>query len=312
MKYFNLLTFCFCVFVVPLQPGWAQIGDDIPGSSDHPAISRFTDSQIILYDTSSNENYQLILGNLRRVAGLTVPESVERLRGNVTRITYEVSQSFTGTNVFEFFVDQARQRGYTQLFSCSGRDCGSSNYWANTVFENRILYGPERNQFFMALETVDSPVSKAYLSIYIITRGNRRLYAYIEVVEVAGSGETDSPPLNLNVLQESGSLVIEGLDFDDQDRIGLDSGIDELARLLQANPTIRLYVVGHMGGGGPETGAGALNDLTVRSLSRANQVRERLINQGIDPDRLSAQGVGPLAPGCAADECLNRIEVVLQ
>ena len=309
MKKRNLLLLCFILLSLPMRSGLAQGGADISGSSDHPLISRFPDSQIINYNVNSDENYQLVLGSLRRVAGQVVRERVERLRGRVTRITYEVSQSFTGADVFEFFEEQVQERGYTQLFNCSGRECGSSSYWANTVFENRILNGLERNQFFMALETSDSAIEKAYLSVYVITRANRRLYAYIEIVEVGANGENETSFIDLQDLRETGSTIIQGLEFDNQDRLTDDFGIAELTRLLQENPSLRLFIVGHVSLGADSD---SVDQLVARSRSRANQVLEQIINQGIAPDRLSAHGVGPLAPICAEDDCSNRIEAVIQ
>jgi len=312
VKHRNFLFFCFIVMLLPMHSGIAQVGDDITGASDHSLFSRFPDSRIISYDTNSNENYQLVLGSLRRVAGQVVREEVERLRGRVTRITYEVSQSFTGANVIEFFEDQAQQLGYTQLFNCSGRECGSSSYWANTVFENRILNGLERNQFYMALETNDPSIDKAYLSVYVITRANRRLYAYIELVELGASVEREISSLDLQNLQESGSLIVQDLEFDSEDRLSVNFGIVELTRFLHENPNLRLYIVGHVGAAEGSASNAAVDQLLARSLNRANQVRDQIIEQGIAPNRLTAQGVGPLAPICAEENCVNRIEAVLQ
>lgn len=311
MKLYNRFFFYFCLLVALLlsRLSVAQTGEDISGSSDHPLFDRFPDSQIVRYDSDRNVNYQLVLSNLRRVGGQAVPDRVERLRGNVTRITYEVSQSFTGANIFEYFQEQAQQKGYKQLFSCSSRDCGSSNYWANTLFQNRILNGPERNQFFMALETGDSSIEKAYLSIYVITRANRRLYAYIEVVEVGAGGALETSSLDLVALQDTGSIIVQGVEFNEEDNLSNDTGVGELARLLQENSALRLYIVGHVG---TTNSNEEISQLLNRSLIRANQVRDRLISQGIDPGRISAQGVGPLAPLCSENDCANRIEAVIQ
>lgn len=308
VKITSHLSFCFVIFVATTSASLsqAQLGDDISGSSDHPAIERFPDSQIVAYESSRDQNYQLVLGNLRRVARQVVPEQVERLRGDVTRITYQVSQSFTGADVFEFYQDQVQQQGFNLLFSCVGLDCGSSSYWANTAFGNRILNGPERNQYFMALESGASATDKTYLSVYVITRANRRLYAHVEVVEVGDHARLESPAMDLQTLESQSSLVIQDLQFNQQDQLTSDSGIAELVQLMQDNPELRLYVVGHI------DESGNLAAIIARSLDRANQVRDRLLEQGIDSERVSAQGVGPLSPSCLGDNCGSRIEVVIQ
>jgi len=115
-------------------------------ATDHPLISGFPDSEIISAEFESDSNYSLVLGRLQRSRGVVIPENSERLRGDVTRLIYEISLEFNGEDVQQFFQEQFAERGYEQLFNCAGRECGSSNYWANDIFRKRVLYGPERNQ----------------------------------------------------------------------------------------------------------------------------------------------------------------------
>ena len=116
--------------------------------ADHPLIDRFPDSRISDLEFEPDSNYRLILGSLARTRGVVVPGESERLRGDVTRIIYEISEEFNGEDVYQYFQEQIQDKGYDVLFSCTGRDCGSSVYWANDIFQNRVLYGPERNQYY--------------------------------------------------------------------------------------------------------------------------------------------------------------------
>ena len=151
----------------------------------------FADSEIIERELQRDISYRIILGALERVRGEVIPEDSERLRGDVTKITYEVSQEFTGEDVYAFYQEQLTAKNYELLYSCGGRECGSSNYWANDIFRNRILYGPERNQHFMAFRANPALEESPYFSVYIITRVNRKIYAYIEIVEPAGTQEPE-------------------------------------------------------------------------------------------------------------------------
>jgi outer membrane protein OmpA-like peptidoglycan-associated protein len=67
--------------------------------------------------------------------------------------------------------------------------------------------------------------------------------------------------------------------------------LKEIAKLLQHNPELKLYVVGHTDNVG---------DLTYNmklSQARANAVVEELVSKyGVDAKRLKAHGVGPLSP----------------
>jgi len=49
-----------------------------------------------------------------------------------------------------------------------------------------------------------------------------------------------------------------------------------------------------------------------RSLTRAELLKQQIQDLGINGDRITAQGVGPLAPTCAVGNCQDRVEVVLR
>ncbi len=279
-------------------------------STDHPLLARFPDSEIIDVEFEEDANYRLVLGTLQRSRGVVVSESSERLRGDVTKIIYEVSPEFNGEDVLQFFQQQFDERGYEVLFSCSGRECGSSNYWANDIFRNRVLYGPERNQYFMALRIDDAEQAAAHMVLYIITRGNRRLYAYVEIVETNGSLPSIEmiPSEILDNLDENGSAIIPGMRFVNDRQLAADSNLTAIAAELNAEPSMNFYVVAHL------RGDAELEQLINRSNVRAQTVRQQLINLGVAANRLTARGVGPLSPACSAgisrEDCASRVELV--
>lgn len=273
---------------------------------DHPLLERFGESEIVEYRVENDVNYQLVLGNMRRLAGRVVPEESERLRGNLTRITYEVPQGFSAADVMEYFRAQVDERGYSNLFSCSGRGCGNSNYWANDVFDNRTLYGPERNQYYMALQADGDGDLTGYLAIYVITRANRQLYAHVEILESSERRVTPMVEFSAENLEEFRSLRLFGLEFDSSDRLVEQGGIQAAVQLLHQNPSLSVYVVAHL------PGPGDLDELLARSGQRADQVRELLLEQGIAGGRVVARGIGPLSPLCSEGDCGERVELVLR
>lgn len=279
--------------------------------SDHPLLAGFADSEIIQVEYSEDVNYRFVLGALQRSGGEVVPEESERLRGDVTRITYEISQEFNGEDVHKYYQEQIQQKSYVELFSCQGRACGSSNYWANDVFSNRILYGPERNQFYIALNTDSATEDLAHIALYIITRGNRRLYAHVEIVETQGQQPTvEVVPTTTEVFDfsQQSNAILGGITFNDSDQLIASEGLAQLAATLVQNESMSIYIVAHLG-----TRSGTeLDTLLIRSRLRAERVRDALISLGIEGGRVNAQGVGPLAPACPLNNCAQRIEVVVQ
>ena len=288
------------------------------GFTDHSLITGFAYSEIIERELERDINHQVVLGALERVRGEVIPEDSERLRGDVTKINYEISEEFSGADVYQFFQEQLESRNYEVLFSCEGRACGSSNYWANDVFRNRILYGPERNQYYMAFRSRADVEDAPYFSLYIITRVNRKIYAYIEVIEPGGTQDPEQiaaiqePQVEdasvssgassglLQQLREQGSVILPEIDFQSNDRLPASLDIASLAAALQADASVSVYLVAHLSQEGR-----SLEELMERSAARASSLRQALIAAGISAERIEAAGVGPLAPSCAVDNCAS-------
>ncbi len=300
-------------FALSPNLGNAQGASEQFAENDHPLIARFPDSEIVEYEVSDELNHQLVLGTLQRTRGEVVPEASERLKGRVTRIVYAVPSDYQVSDVREFFSQQLRERGDEVLFSCEGRACGSSNYWANDIFKRRILYGPERNQFYLAARSNTALEDDPFLALYLITRANRRLYAYLEIVEQ----ETAIAPqvlVNEGVLAssliETGSVILPAVEFGsvegDSERLLEPEALDYLVRLLQRESDMRVYIVSHLSR--PEK---SLEALLAQSKNRSQLIRQILIEKGIDGARVEAAGVGPLAPSCALSDCSDRIELVV-
>lgn len=325
-RQFTNRLLALALLAVPVA-GFAQPDEVVVGFSDHSLIDGYPDSEIIERELQRDINYRIVLGALERIRGEVIPEASERLRGDVTRITYEVSQEFSGQDVYDFFQEQLTARNYERLFSCEGRECGSSNYWANDIFRNRILYGPERNQYFMAFRANSGLESDPYFSLYIITRVNRKIYAYLEIVEPAGTQEQEqiaavaeieeSPQAEqaasvavsdlLQRLRQQGSVVLPGLSFESNDRLAASVDVGPLVTLLNGDASLSVYVVAHLQQDGQ-----SLQELTRRSAARANSLRQALIAAGIEAQRLESAGVGPLAPYCTQENCAERVEFVLR
>ena len=299
----------------------------VVGFSDHTLIAGFPDSEIIERELQRDISYRIILGALERVRGEVIPEDSARLRGDVTTITYEVSQEFTGGDVYAFYQEQLTAKNHEVLYSCGGRECGSSNYWANDIFRNRILYGPERNQYFIAFRANPALEESQYFSVYIITRVNRKIYAYIEIVEPAGTKEPEQIAVAVEIeepqireqlsgvagsnflqrLRDQGSVILPLISFQSDDALAGPADVESLASALNSDQGLSFYVVAHLKQDGL-----SLQELMQRSLMRANSLRQALIAAGIDAERIEAAGVGPLAPSCANGDCEERIEIVLR
>lgn len=276
---------------------------------DHAYVERFPDAQIVDFRTPGVTNYRLALDRMQRVNGRVSAGKEERVRGTLTRITYSIPEGYFGEDVFDYYSDQLLSAG-PELFRCQGRGCGSSNFWANDVFENRILYGPEAEQYYMVSSVANANDSiSAYMALYVITRGNRRVYAHLDILELneTSSDVPSTTPQALALqIQQEGSAQLHGIAFDAQDQLLDEGGVELLRETLRNEPLMRVYIVSHLGG------EEALAQLLERSELRAQAIVDALVDMQIDASRMSAQGVGPLAPACGQAPCAQRIEIVLQ
>lgn len=305
------------VFLGWMLLAWASTSHaDVAGSSDYPGIDRFPGAVIVDYRQDPSTVYNLALGRMQRAAGRVAASQSERFQGHLRRITYEIPDGFSATEVYDHYRTQLLTPGQRELFACQGRGCGSSNFWANDVFNNRILYGPETNQYYLAstyrAERAGGEVT-GYAALYVVTRANRRMYAHLDILELSAAQAAEqqaaifsTPEAMLLRLQQDSAVVVPGLGFDENDNLLTDDGLALLLAVLRRESLLQIYVVGHSQGDAP------LPELLARSERRAQAVVQRLIEAGIPASRLEAQGVGPLAPYCRPGPCGQRIEVVLR
>ncbi|HBW84513.1 MAG TPA: hypothetical protein DEF79_10790 [Gammaproteobacteria bacterium] len=280
--------------------GYAQLTDLV-------LADRFPDSVLSSAEFEADTNYRLVLGRLQRSRGVVVPESSERIRGDVSKLIFEIPREYSGEDVFGYFQSNFYVKGYEKLFECIGRECGSSNYWANDIFRNRVLYGPERNQYFLNVRVPSEGKEPAHISLYVITRGNRRTYSYLEIVEPSGTSGpiTTIEDTILIDIEKSGATSLPGITFLSDEQLDESVDLSELAQELLDRPDQTFYLVSHL------SAEGELDQLLARSIIRAEAVRSHLIDLGVDESQLVSKGIGPLAPLCAHEQCADRIELVL-
>ena len=299
MKDYTILLAIMIAWLVQAA-GYAQ-------SASHALVEGFPDSVLVSAEFEPDSNYRLILGRLQRSRGVVVPESEERIRGDISKLIFEIPREYSAEDVYGYFRRSFSDKGYDELFGCIGRECGSSNYWANDIFRNRVLYGPERNQYFLNVRAHTEDVEPAHIALYVITRGNRRTYAYLEIVEPPGT----SGPIQvveeafLTDIEEAGAIILSGVSFSSDEQLDASVDLSALALELSERPEQKFYVVSHL------VAEGNLDQLLARSTRRAEEVRRHLIALGVKDSQLVPRGLGPLAPLCAQERCADRVELVL-
>ncbi len=223
-----------------------------------------------------------------------------RIEASASSITWRIPDGTPLTEVMEHYREAL---GPDPLFVCQGRDCGRSNGWANQVFQQAILYGPDANQFYIA-----SDRGAELVSVYLIERGNRRIYAHLEVLRPERSVRVAINAELSERLAGEGVAIIEGV------RPRRDGSIAEAEQTLLRQLGSRLatferstiYVVCHLYGSEP------VPTLLERALACAGTARDLLgeaLADNTNAPTLEPFAAGPLLP--RADAASARLELLL-
>ncbi len=125
-------------------------------------------------------DYLLGLGALQKVGGRWRHKHSEALRGDLSRVTWQVDEGFTAAEAFDWYRQQL-PAGAELLFECQGRSCGSSAQWASRVFDERELYGHDERQHYGVWRLQRDGINW-YLIVYASDRANRRHFLRLDTL----------------------------------------------------------------------------------------------------------------------------------
>jgi len=296
-----------CLFAAAVAP--AQEADK-PGSKDHELIGRFKGSIIIGYDQRDYNEFTIALGpQTRDKNNKIVLEKSKRLEGKITRILYLTPPRSSTLQVYRTYERALKKAGFEVLFSCFSPACGRlfkfTPTLANELYEY-TLGGHFKDERYLSakLSLSDGDV---YVSLFVFEHTsphNRfvgRVLTQLDVIETEAedTGEIVNAEAMARDIATKGSVALYGIYFDTgkaEVKPESEATLSEIAKLLQQDPGLKLYVVGHTDNvGDPDYNF----DLSRR---RAEAVVQALVeNYGIDAGRLAPMGVGLLAPIASND-----------
>jgi outer membrane protein OmpA-like peptidoglycan-associated protein len=302
---------------------------DVPGSKDPEGLRRFDGAEIIHYATIPREPYFLARSAGSQGAGF---EKAERVEGTIVRVVYKAPLGFTSAEIFRDYEQKLAALGFAETFKL---DAGTSSALSAQDFQQRFYF---QSDYATRKDHDNTPFQDAKNPYYLTARLVRDGQIIDVAVYVAESGgldwqepnveqpiviRLDQPLIGVDVvtsgqenmvevkakdmakaLTDTGKIDIYGIYFD-TDRTELKpeskSTLEEVAKLLQADPSLKLEVAGHT----DNTGAAAHN--MQLSAGRASAVVNALVsNYGIDRARLQAKGYGDSKPVAPNDTEQNR------
>lgn len=291
---------------------------DLPGSKDHPMVSRYEGSEIVKYDQRAFEAYPLIVGKIDKRGGRAVhPDSYRALEGKMTRVAYRVPEQRSVLEVQRNYESALKSAGFEILFACENELCGGRTgrefNEAATPKDMAVTMGfHEKDQRYLAARLAraegDVYVSLYTVRAYSIGGANKdRVFSNLVVVEVQ--------PMQDNMVKVDADAMAKGLDAEghvalyeiyfDTNKAELkpESGaaLAEIATLLKRQASLRILVVGHTDNAGELAYNQSLSERRARSV-----VEALVVDHGVVRDRLTAVGVGMAAPVASNDSETGR------
>jgi outer membrane protein OmpA-like peptidoglycan-associated protein len=288
---------------------------DVAGAKDPPGIGqRFPGARIVYYAQEAFDAYVLPTGKATARGRLATSRNLE---GRVTDVRYEIPAERTTLEVMRNYEDALEAKGFDTLYACSDADCGGRDFNHIAGAGYRGFQETPKGQRYLAARKGDTWASVFVVKNYGVGGPTKdRVYVRTVTVETRPM-ETKLVTVDAAAMEKAidatGHVAVYGIQFDSDSDVPLPASreaIAEVAKMLKANPKLKLHVVGHTDGQGSHEHNLAL------SKRRAQAVVKALTGaHGIDAGRLLASGVASLAPVASnADEAgrakNRRVEIV--
>jgi outer membrane protein OmpA-like peptidoglycan-associated protein len=288
--------------LLPAEP----VTKDVVGH-DHPFLKRYEGSFIVGYSEKEYDEYKLILGKaLNKYADGANGKQIEKeqpLEGKVTRITYFAPKGRSVLEVFRNYERELKAKNAETLFTGSGPeelgyDFGSLPQYQD--LDGQLFGYSHTNARYGAYKIGD-----LYAVIYVAAFENGATHHEIDKGQTAVQLDViEARPMQEKMvaisatemekqISDTGKVALYGIYFDfNKAEVKPESEptLEEIAKLLQAKPVLRILVVGHT------DGVGSFETNKALSQKRAEAVVASLGTKNIEPKRMFPVGVSFAAP----------------
>ena len=160
-------------------------------SSDF-AIPLYSQANIEYQRLSAGDEHQFLLSTPKRINNSLTIEKELLLNGVRNNLLLQIKSSGSSKDAFKFYRELLLEQGGVS-YLCEERACGSSNYWANSIFNESKLYGRDSQQYYLA-GRLNGDNQSYFVSAYIVKNGRKQQYIYLSYVPVKSqptSAKTD-------------------------------------------------------------------------------------------------------------------------
>ena len=260
--------------------------------ADHPILSRFPGSTVESHSHEEFGSQELLIHD----PGKTGAYKMAAIEGKVSRFYYLYEKQSSSLAIVNNAEESLKKGGFTVVLSLAGDSLFEQlDEVRRTRIDGRnvvLMYDPR--YLYMKRETASGT---QHVALYVSNYSSTKFHVFYLIIEqqpqtfiplhVTKSELTKS-------LQEKGKIAVYGIYFDtgksDVKKESAES-LKNISDFLNDQKNVKIRVVGHT------DSVGTLESNIKLSEARAKAVVAELIqNYRIHSDRLTAHGVGPLAP----------------
>ena len=260
----RILRSMLLVLIVVMTVPFALSQTDVSGSKDYPGITRMPNTFVTNYKVLGFDSFTFTVTENNK-------EKKQPVEGKTFYIRYELKEGAERTSPLQ------KIRNYQN----AARAAGGQVLW-------EYMNGSNDGQTTLRLRKGSSEVW-----IYVLAYTNDYSLNIVEKQAMQQDVTVDASAMASSIA-DTGSVAIYGINFDTaKSDLKPESGpaIDEIAKLLTNNPTLKVYIVGHTDMVGDAAGNVRLSQARAQSV-----INELVSKHGIAAVRLIAFGNGPYAP----------------
>jgi OmpA-OmpF porin, OOP family len=303
----KLKTLIYVSLSLLFTAGFATAQNDVSGSEDHQLISRYPGSIIEWYDVQEFDRYKIAVGP---VTGYRTIDDWVSVEGKVTRIFYTLSGKRSSNEVYLNYLKALKKNGFEiiadGMFSSSNvRGEIGARGWLGVYFAKNtippgvpLLQGSStsRGSAFVAGKLTKNNAN-IYVAVSLAQYSDEKIYYMIDIIEeqpVEDEFIFVNADVMKNEIEANGKIALYGIYFDTNKatlKPESEPTFKEIVTLLEDNPKLNIYVVGHTDMTGSLKHNMSLSDARAKSV-----INELTGKYDISKNRLTAKGVGPLCP----------------
>jgi OmpA-OmpF porin, OOP family len=306
MKLLRSIVVVLLIHVV----GMAVFAQEPP--DEHPLVKKYPGSESMGGPPSVREfdEFELIIAPIAKGGK---PSKTQHLEGKIFSASYRNPANRSVLEIYKNYEQALARAGFQTLFACNGVQCGA----AQECCPHPTLRDPSYLRRFLAAK-LSRPEGDVYVSLAVQAQdpssAGETMLDVIETKPMESKDLVDAAGLAESV-SRTGHAAVYGIYFDTgKADVKPESGaaLKEIAKLLQQDVKLKLYVVGHT------DNQGTLESNMDLSRRRSAAVAQVLTAKyGVAAARLAGQGVGPLSPVAPNDSeegraKNRRVELVKQ